>query len=58
MNIQDAEDLKDVKEDAISFLLDRQRELVEKYKGIEEMPDLPMDLDTKDTQIWVKDFLW
>ena len=58
MNIQDAEDLKDIKEDSISFLLDRQRELVEKYKGIEEMPDLPMDIDTKESQIWVKDFLW
>jgi len=39
-------------------LLDRQRELVDKYKGIEGMPVLPMDIDTKESQIWVKDFLW
>jgi hypothetical protein len=58
MNIQDAEDLKDVTEDAFVFLLESQRELVEKYKDIEGMPDLPLDINTKEAQIWVKDFLW
>ena len=58
MNIQDSEDLKNVEVDALEFLLDSQRELVEKYKVIEGMPDPPMDINTKETQIWVKDFLW
>ena len=58
MNIQDAEDLKDVTEPWLDFLLARQSELIEKYKKIEGMPDPPMDIDTKETQIWVKDFLW
>lgn len=58
MNIQDSEDLKKVDEPWLDFLLDRQHELVEKYKEIEGMPDLPMDINTKETQIWIKDFLW
>jgi len=58
VNIQDSEDLKKVDEPWLDFLLDRQHELVEKYKEIEGMPDLPMDINTKETQIWIKDFLW
>ena len=58
MNITDAEELKKVDEPWLDFLLDRQRELVEKYKDIEGMPDVPLDINTKETQIWVKDFLW
>lgn len=58
INIQDVEDLKEVKEPWLDFLLDRQSELIEKYKKIEGMPDPPMDINTKEAQIWVKDFLW
>lgn len=58
MNIRDVEDLKEVKEPWLDFLLARQSELIEKYKVIEGMPDPPMDINTKETQIWVKDFLW
>ena len=42
----------------MDFLLARQTELIEEYKKIEGMPDPPMDINTKETQIWVKDFLW
>lgn len=58
MNITDVEDLKDVTEPWLDFLLDRQSELIEKYKKIEGMPDPPFDIDLKESQIWVKDFLW
>ena len=58
MNINDVEDLKELKEPAISFLLKRQAELAEKYKEIEGRPNSPMDIHTKETQIWVKDFFW
>ena len=58
MNIQDSEDLKKVEEFWFDFLLARQKELVEKYKDIEKMPSLPMDINTSETQIWIKDFFW
>jgi hypothetical protein len=32
--------------------------LATKYKEIEGMPDFPMDIQTKETQIWIKDFMW
>lgn len=36
----------------------KQTALIEKYKEIEEMPDLPVSIHTHIGQKWIKDFLW
>ena len=58
MNITDSKDLEKVKEPWVSFLLARQAELVIKYKDIEKMPKLPMNIELAVSQSWVKDFFW
>ena len=35
-----------------------QGELMVKYKSIEQMPDWPLHFQSKNSQVWFKDFLW
>jgi len=62
MNIKDVRDgIKNYEEvdDAFNWLWNKQFELYEKYKHIEEMPEKwPMNIHTSETQIWIKDFFW
>jgi len=58
MNIKDFESTeKDVK-DVIGKIFKRQRELMEKYSIIEGIPSWPLNIDLKESQVWLKDFLW
>lgn len=36
----------------------KQTELMHKYGEIEGLPDWPADIDDKEIQVWVKDFMW
>ena len=59
MNVEDVKDFSEIeKKDIIPAILKRQNELMLKYKEIEGLPDWPVDIDHKDAQIWIKDFLW
>ena len=59
MNIKNSKELNTVTEPWFTYLYARQSELYEKYKHIEGMPEEhPLDIDTKETQIWIKDFFW
>ena len=59
MNVNDVDDFKEIEvKDILPAIEKRQLELMEKYKDIEGLPDWPMEIDAKDTQVWIKDFLW
>jgi hypothetical protein len=57
MNIEGVKEVP-VVENQLEAIFKRQEELMEKYKGIEGLPPWPFDIDTKENQIWIKDFLW
>lgn len=46
------------KELILQYIFNRQQELLDKYKDIEKMPNIPVDLQTYEGQKWIKDFLW
>ena len=59
MNIDDVKNVPSlVPEKYLMAIFNRQKELMEKYKKIEGMPDWPFDLDNATHQVWLKDFLW
>lgn len=58
MNINDFESNETEVNGIIKRIFERQEELIKKYKDIEKMPDYPFDINSKESQIWIKDFLW
>ena len=59
MNVDDVKDFQEVPvESILPSIRERQIELMHKYKDIEGLPDWPIDIDAKDSQVWIKDFLW
>ena len=44
--------------DWLKDIFDKQQKLIDKYKDIEKMPDLPVNINTREGQKWIKDFLW
>jgi len=57
MNINDVENVPQV-EDKLIAIINKQKELMSKYQQIEGMPNYPMDIDSKESQKWFKDFFW
>jgi hypothetical protein len=45
-------------EDILALIFRRQNELVVKYKDIEGLPNYPMVVHTRESQVVIKDFLW
>lgn len=39
-------------------IFEKQQNLLDKYKDIEKMPDVPVSIHTAEGQKWIKDFLW
>ena len=62
MNIQDikTEEIKvpEQQKDIMPQILLAQRDLMVKYQEIEGMPDWPIPFQDKQSQRWIKDFLW
>ena len=59
MNVDDVKDFNEVAvKEILPAIRERQTELMHKYKDIEGLPDCPIDIDAKDSQVWIKDFLW
>jgi len=57
MNIKDVKDIPASKH-FLKDIFNTQHELAVKYKEIEGIPDWPFDIDSLESQIWIKDFLW
>lgn len=62
MNIQDVaqDQIKTPKSDTdlVREMILHQQDLLERYKEIEGLPDWPMPFQDRQTQRWVKDYLW
>lgn len=60
MNIQDTKiELENVNENqALSRIVLMQKGLMVKYKEIENMPFWPMPFNSKNSQLWFKEFMW
>lgn len=59
MNINDVDvPIENLPDCLLTDIFKRQRELLEKYRDIEGLPELPVDIDTKEGQRILKDFKW
>lgn len=59
MNIKDVEvPVESIPDCLLTDIFRRQQELLDKYRDIEGLPDLPIDIDTKEGQRILKDFKW
>ena len=45
-------------ENKLQSIFNRQRELIDKYQELEGIPPFPFNLDDREAQICLKDFLW
>lgn len=57
MNIRDF-DAEAMPKNWMEVIFQKQAELVEKYKEIEGMDEVPVNIHTKKGQRWLKDFMW
>ena len=57
MNIDNVEAPEEIPKNILKALFEKQTELLEKYREIENMP-LTFNIETAETQKWVKDFAW
>lgn len=55
-NVKQSE-IPDPGDDVLGAIFTRQQQLMDKYRDIEGMPP-SFDVRTRETQVWVKDFLW
>ncbi len=59
MNINDITDIPKVApENYLKEIFFKQEGLLEKYQSIEGIPGYPFDIDSAESQVWIKDFLW
>lgn len=56
MDIRDIKEVVFVPEDALGHIFSLQKELLDEYIGIESLPNYPIDINTKASQIHLKDF--
>lgn len=57
MNIRDFE-APEFTSEWLKDIFEKQTALIDKYAEIEGMPEYPMNINTREGQKWIKDFLW
>jgi len=57
MTVQDIKEVPDAGLFGLQTIYDLQEELIKPYIGIEGLPDYPLDVDTKENQTLLKDFI-